>query len=300
MALIKSRGDPWEETPYNRFSDFIAPGADRYRILSSLIDSMGFNSLVFPIGGRRHFFIFPSGHRLNIAAGFPFRGRSPVILAAHYDRVVGSPGANDNSAAVFQILKTALRLLEQKTDYWIIIFTDGEELGAGEGFENQGSFALAEMLRQGGLGDARVFIFDACGTGDTMVVSSTTDYILRNEESAGTRRARQLIGDLREHALETARNLRLEKVLVAPTPFSDDGGFLRAGILAQTICMLPTEEAAPYASLLRMRPEFADFFLAGAIQDTADRFNIPETWRCLNGPSDSRLRLTPMYFDRVV
>jgi hypothetical protein len=64
--------------------------------------------------------------------------------------------------------------------------------------------------------------------------------------------------------------------------------------------MLPTEEAAPYASLLRMRPEFADFFLAGAIRDTADRFNIPETWRCLNGPSDSRLRLTPMYFDRVV
>ncbi|MDR2160001.1 MAG: Zn-dependent exopeptidase M28 [Treponema sp.] len=300
MALLKPRGDPWEEMPYSRFADFIAPGADRYGILGSLIDMMGFNSLVFPVGERRHFFILPRGRRFKAAGGFPFRGQSPVILAAHYDRVAGSPGANDNSAAVFQLLRTALRLTELETGYWIMIFTDGEELGAGEGFENQGSFALAELLRQGGLGDARVFIFDACGTGDTLIISSTTDYILRNERSAATRKARQLVGELREHAMETVRNLRLDKVLVVPTPFSDDAGFLRGGIPAQTICMLPAEEAASYASLLRMRPEFADFFLAGAIRNTADRFNIPETWRCLNGPSDSRLRLTPAYFDRVV
>ncbi|MDR1618356.1 MAG: Zn-dependent exopeptidase M28 [Treponema sp.] len=300
MALLKSRGDPWEELPYNRFAGFIAPEADRYGILGSLIDAMGFNSLVFPIGEHRHFFILPRGQRLRITEGFPFRGQSPVILAAHYDRVPGSPGANDNSAAVFQLLRAALRLTELGTGYWIMIFTDGEELEAGESFENQGSFALAELLRQGGLGDARVFIFDACGTGDTLIISSTTDYILRHERSAATRKARQLIGELREHAMETVRDLRLDRVLVVPTPFSDDAGFLRAGIPAQTICMLPAEEAAPYASLLRMHPEFADFFLAGAIRNTADRFNIPETWRCLNGPSDSRLRLTPMYFDRVV
>jgi hypothetical protein len=300
MALPRSRRDPWKETPYNRFSDFIAPGADRYGILVSLIDTMGFNSLVFPVGGRRHFFILPRGQRFRITEGFPFRGQNPVILAAHYDRVAGSPGANDNSAAVFQLLKAALRLTERGTDRWIVIFTDGEELNAGEGFENQGSFALAEMLCQGGLGDARVFIFDACGTGDTLIVSSTADYILKNEQTAALRRVRQLIGDLRKQALTAARDLRLDKVLVVPTPFSDDAGFLRAGIPAQTVCMLPAGEAAAYASLLRMRPEFADRFLAGMIRNTADHFNVPETWRCLNSPSDSRLRLTPPHFDRVV
>ena len=300
MTPLRPGGDLWEETPYNRFADFIAPGADRYGILGSLIDTMRLNSLVFPVGERRHFFILPRNRRFNSAGGFPFRGQSPVILAAHYDRVPGSPGANDNSAAVFQLLRTAFRLTERGTGHWIMIFTDGEELGAGEGLENQGSFALAELLRQGGLGDARVFIFDACGTGDTLVISSTTDCILGNGEAAGFRRIRQLAGDLREQALRAARNLRLDKVLVVPTPFSDDAGFLRAGIPAQTVCMLPAGEAAPYASLIRMHPEFAGRLLAGTIrQDTADRFDIPETWRCLNGPSDSRLRLTPAYFDRV-
>jgi hypothetical protein len=300
--MSPSRNDPWSEVSYHRFLDFIAPGADRYGILLSLIEQMSLNSAVLPINGNRHFFVFPRGHRINSAGhgGFPFRGQNPVILAAHYDRVPGSPGANDNSAAVFHLLRTARRLEELNAGYWIIIFTDKEELKKGEGIQNQGSFTLAEKLKLWGLGGSRVFIFDACGSGDTFIISSTTDYLLKNDDRPGLRKTRQLIQNLRDHALETARILRLNNVLLVPTPFSDDAGFLRAGIPAQTITMLPPEEAASYASLLRRRPEFADSLIAGTIQTTADRLLIPETWRCINGPADSVLRLTPKHYNRIL
>jgi hypothetical protein len=302
MKLRALNRDWTKESPYERFFDFIAPDADRYAILFAQTEKLMLNSAVIPLGEHSHFFIFPGGYSLKPSAGgiFPFSGQSPVVLVAHYDRVAGSSGANDNSAAVFQLLKAALRLGELGADYWIIIFTDKEELGAGEGIRDQGSFTLAEKLKTWGLGKARVFNFDACGTGDTFVISSTTDYLLKNDKRPGLRGTKQSLLSLRDHALDTARYLRLSKVLLVPTPFSDDAGFLRAGIPAQTITMLPAEEAAPYASLLRKRPEFADSLIAGTIENKADRLLIPETWRCLNGPSDSHLRLTPEFYDRVV
>jgi hypothetical protein len=292
----------WGEFPYSRFFNFIAPGADRFGILKALTEEINLNSVVIPVKGNRHFFVFPGGQNIKAAAegGFPFRGRSPVVLAAHYDRTPGSPGANDNSAAVFQLLKTAQRLGELGADYWIIIFTDKEELKAGEGIQDQGAFTLAENLRLWGLGNARVFIFDACGTGDTLIISNTTDYLLKNDERPGIRKARQLIQGLRDHALETARQLRLDKVLLIPTPFSDDAGFLRAGIPALTITALPEKEAAPYAGILRKRPDFAELLISGKLKEAADRQTIPETWRFINGPSDSHLRLTPESYGRII
>jgi hypothetical protein len=302
MKITAINRDWANETPYERFFDFIAPDADRYSILLAQIEKLGLNSVVISIAGNRHFFLFPPGQNLKLSTEglFPFRGQSPAILVAHYDRVPGSPGANDNSAAVFHLLKAAIRMGEQGLDYWIVVFTDKEELKAGEGIQEQGSFSLAEKLRTWGLGDARVFNFDACGTGDTFIVSSTTDYLLKNDERPGIRKAKQLVMNLRDHALDTARYLRMGKVLLVPTPFSDDAGFLRAGLPAQTITMLPSNEAAPYASLLRKRPEFADFLIAGETKSSSDRLLIPETWRCLNGPSDSPLRLTPEFYAQVV
>jgi hypothetical protein len=90
-----------------------------------------------------------------------------MVLVAHYDRAADSPGANDNSAAVFLLIETALKLRQKKVTDWMIIFTDKVELTAGEGLTRQGSYALAAGLRQAGLGGGRFFIFDACGTGDT-------------------------------------------------------------------------------------------------------------------------------------
>jgi hypothetical protein len=145
-----------------------------------------------------------------------------------------------------------------------------------------------------------VFNFDACGSGDTFIFSSTTDYLLRHDRRPGLRRTRQLLQDLREQAANTARFLRLSKVLSVPTPFSDEAGFLRAGIPAQTVTMLPTGEAVPYASLLRKRPDFADILFSDAIKSKTDRLLIPETWRRINSPLDSHSWLTPEFYDRVV
>ncbi|GHV58056.1 hypothetical protein AGMMS49579_24870 [Spirochaetia bacterium] len=302
MSFLDIRGKPLTDPPYNRFFDFIAPGADRFALIKSLLEEFHLNSLVLSIAGNRHFFIFPRGQSLKSASGtaFPFRGQKPIVLAAHYDRVPQSPGANDNSAAVFHLIKAALKLEEQKTGRWIIIFTDKEELKSGEGITDQGSYTLAETLRQGGLGEARIFIFDACGAGDTLIISTTTDHLLRNDEGPGIQKTRRQTEALRHHALKTARDLNLQKVLLLPTPFSDDAGFLRAGIPAQTITMLPAAEAHPFASLLRGKPGFSQVLLSREIRETADRERIPETWRGLNSPEDNHQRLSPEHYGQVV
>ena len=292
------------ESPYNCFFDFITPEADRFGILLRLLQGLALNSMVISVEDNRHFFIFPRGVNLKFTEGcsFPFKGQRPVVLTAHYDRVAGSPGANDNSAAVFQLVKTAMALekLPQTADQWIIIFTDKEELQSGEGIQAQGSYSLAKKLKSWGLSKAQIFNFDACGTGDTFIISATTEYLLQKNTKPGLQRAALAMSRLREKAFETARTLRLGKVLSVLTPFSDDAGFFRGGIPAQTVTMLPAEEAGPFASLLRTRPGFADTVIGKSVKKAADRRCIPETWRCLNGPSDSYLRLTPQHWEDVV
>jgi hypothetical protein len=290
------------QSPYERFFDFIAPEADRFAVLLDHIQKLGLNSLVISIEGNRHFFIFPREINLKLSPGdaFPFNGESPTVLTAHYDRVSGSPGANDNSAAVFQLLKTALKLDELDIGQWIIIFTDKEELQNGEGFKEQGSYSLAKKLRRLGLVNAQIFNFDACGSGEVFVFSGTTDYLLDKNQKPGFRRIIQRVKKLREKVLDTARRLTLSHVLSVPTPFSDDAGFLQGGLPAQTITMLPENEASHLASLLRNRPEFVDQLIAGSIKDDAGRRLIPETWRAINGPEDTPARLTPEHYDRIV
>jgi hypothetical protein len=290
------------QSPYERFFDFIAPKADRYAVLLDHIQKLGLNSLVISIEENRHFFIFPKGINLKLSPGdaFPFHGESPIVLTAHYDRVPGSPGANDNRAAVFQLLKTALKLDEMDLGRWIIIFTDKEELQSGEGFKEQGSYGLAKKLRRLGLTNAQIFNFDACGTGEVFVFSGTTDYLLDKNEKPGFRRVIQRVKTLRKKVLDTARRLNLSHVLSVPTPFSDDAGFLQGGLPAQTITMLPEDEASHLASLLRNHPDFVDMLISGSIKDAADRRQIPETWRAINGPEDSHTRLTPEHYDRIV
>jgi hypothetical protein len=279
--------------------EFIMPKADRYLILKDILEELGFDWLAINLEGNRHFFVLPPGQN-------PLRMEKPAtfiprtVLTAHYDRVEGSPGANDNSAAVFELLDTALKLRKKNLQDYLIIFTDKEELMQGEGIRHQGSFALGRFLRRLGMGDLQVFIFDACGTGDSLIISTMADHLLKDDKRPGTEAVRQLVRHLRRRALETTRILNMEKVLLIPTPFSDDAGFLRAGIIAQTITMLPSVEAAPFASLIRKRPGFSGALISRERQKGQDTRLIPETWRNLNGPADSHLRLTPEHFKKVV
>jgi hypothetical protein len=92
----------------------------------------------------------------------------------------------------------------------------------------------------------------------------------------------------------------MNRVLLLATPFSDDAGFLRAGIAAQTITVLPAAEAAQLASLLRNKPGFIDALISREAQEHQDRLLIPETWRSLNGPRDGTDRLTPENYKQIV
>jgi hypothetical protein len=287
MRYLSSRGKPLTEPPFHRFFEFIAPEAKRFDILKSLLPEMGLNHLVFPVGGNRHFLIFPPG--------LPLQNRPSLVLAAHYDRAPGSPGANDNSAAVFLLLQAA----RKSQGPWMIILTDKEELGEGQGIRDQGAYSLGEALRRSGIGAAKLFIFDACGAGDTLVISTGTDRLLQNEMGTGALRARFSIRALRDQALRAARNIGLDRVVLLPTPFSDDAGFLRSGISAQTITALPRAEASAFASVVRTRPELAGALISREQARGLEGALIPETWRRLNTPGDTCHKLRPECFDMV-
>jgi hypothetical protein len=280
-------GDHWA-----RFRDFIAPGADRSGLIEAFLEKARLPYRTATIGGNRHILVAPPPPEEN------FLRRRPTILVAHYDRAEGSPGANDNSAAVFLLIETALVLWEEGTKNWVIIFTDKEELKPGEPLQNQGSYGLALGLKGTGMENAHIFCFDACGAGDTLIISSTAELLTRRTGEGSL--MKPLIQELREKALAAARNLRMAKVLLLPTPFSDDAGFFAASVAAQTITMLPSAEARDLVLTLRKNPQFADALVNRESRDTQNRRLIPETWRNCNSPSDSHLRLTPQYFRLVV
>ena len=286
--------------PYNRFKDFISPEANRFDVLCSIFDECLLPWEVLEIEGKRHIAV-PAGLSVGrINSRFTQESRYPqgsltegLIFTAHYDRVPQSPGANDNSAAVFQLLETATRIAARGSTGRpvLFIFTDGEELAAGQSLKRQGSYSLGLYLKKNGLGNSHIFTFDASGTGDTLIISTAADHLLKNETSAGAEAARRNVQLLRQKALAAARTARLEKTLLLPTPFSEDAGFLLAGMAAQTITTLPQNEA----SLVRGD---AAFLRKTALQNT-DRRLVPETWRILNGPGDSPLRLTPEHWKKV-
>jgi hypothetical protein len=293
----------WQkQSPYDRFSYFIAIKVDRYKTLLTTIEKLNLNSTVISVSGNKHIFIFPPSLKSLRSTGgtFPFSGQNPFILTAHYDRVEGSPGANDNSIAVFHLLRVAQIFAQRNIDKWIIIFTDKEELGEGEGLETQGSFTLAQKLKTWGLEKARIFNFDACGSGETFIISTITDSILKNNNNPNLARVKNDIQQLRNHALKAVDALRFDKVLLAPTPFSDDVGFLRAGFAAQTITLLPASEAAQFEEALRKNPDFANLLISGKIKTSPEKKHLPATWKNLNNEGDTVSRLTPQFFDQLV
>jgi len=280
--------------PWQRFRDFISPKADRITILKETLKEAELEYKVTEIAGCRHFIITPphtpDQHK---TIGRP----PPVILIAHYDRAEGSPGANDNSAGVFLLIETAIKLIKKNKANWIIIFTDREELKTGDKVKAQGAYALAEGLKNLKMERAKVFSFDACGTGDTLIISTTLESLLK-KETAGEKLKDSL--ELRKFTLDTARNLNMAKVLLVPTPFSDDVGFFRAGLIAQTVTMLPSRECIQLVADLRKNPELAEAFISAEMKQADLSMSIPETWRIINTSLDSHLRLTPENFYTVV
>lgn len=243
------------------FKQFIALDCDRKEFIQNYLNSNGLDAPVIQLEGKNHIYV-----------KFPQTQYNPMFriktVIAHYDRVPGSPGANDNSAAVFCMLEWAVRLSKMNSFHNIrLIFTDGEELGS-EGVAFQGAFPLAALFRKLGIADD-VYVFDCMGRGDVPVLTETSI-----PKGASKKFVKQF-SDLEARAQKMLVEAGGGKWFSLPGNYSDNASFIANGIPAVAITMLPSVE----------------------ISCAAMSMDLPETWQLFHTPQDNFESLTPVSFE---
>lgn len=278
------------------FSTFIDPITDRLEFIDNWLSSYSIPHTILEIGNKRHVIVrFPNTH-------YDPRFEKKLLIA-HYDRAPQTQGANDNSAACFQLMHFARDLLSfkpfqgQSFSHNIqIIFTDGEEAAGTAGIQGQGSYALGTGLKKIGTVHENLFVFDVTGCGDTLVVSTT----------GLTNAAKGSVGDrvlkIHNEAIEIARKISPENWIRLPTPFSDNAGFLAAGIPAQVITVLPHEEASKLLINLGRGTEqeineIERKITMNSLKNT-DCY-IPQTWLRMHTDQDTAQTLSPEAFSLI-
>lgn len=253
------------------FKNFISQGIDRKDFLCNMLKKKDISYSIIPLDGKFHIYI-----------NFPKSDYNPTFkiktLLVHYDRFGTSPGANDNSAAVFQLINW----IEHQNFYqhnMRIIFTDGEELsGLPSGGSNlvQGSFALAELFKRLNLTSDDIYVLDCTGRGEVLVISTAGKDI---DASFSFRRN---FDSLYERAIRIAKAAANESWITAPVPYGDNAGFIANGIPAVLITVLPKDEATEYLRDLQKKRS-----LKKEIMDHTDENSYePETWRRLHSQFD--------------
>ena len=273
------------------FNNFIAPDCDRAAFIQKFLNQAGLEAPILQMEGKNHIYVkFPQSQYNSM-----FRIKTVI---AHYDRFPGSPGANDNSAAVFALMNWAASLAQNTMVETVetlynresvknraervglglsnviqfhnirLIFTDGEELGAAGGVAEQGAFPLAKVFRRLGITNDDIFVFDCMGRGDVPILSQTilppkTPQRFVKEFSALEQRSANLL-----HASANGRWFCL------PCNYSDNASFIANGIPAVAITMLPSIEVP-----------------------TVTRGEVPQTWQLLHTPFDNLSSLTPQSFE---
>ncbi|MBN2351113.1 MAG: M28 family peptidase [Spirochaetales bacterium] len=270
--------------------EFTKPECDRFGYLKRFLSSRGLAFGLIPAGEDRFVHMVTKG---------PGDGRPMVlrpIFTAHVDRAPGSPGANDNSAAVLALLFfAAARSGRPGKPVCEALFTDSEEAGSGASPKTQGSFRLAEYLKKKNFGSRVFYNFDMCGRGDAIVVSEAGERFLEGRKKTGTALYRRLRG-LRTLVLDGLGREFGGGIMSLPTPFSDNLGFLLQGFPALQFTFLPRREALAYRrEHRRLTDEIASS--AGRVPDAAFRARFaeiqPETWRLRHTERDTVESLTP-------
>ena len=210
-------------------------GCDRASFIQSWLKEHGVESSALLIDGKKHILV-----RFASLAYDPRFKLKTVI--AHHDRVAGSLGANDNSAAVWQLMEWAVRLSTFRGFHNVrILFTDGEELG--QSVTRQGAFAIAQTFRRLGMTNQDVYVFDACGRGDVPVLSKS------GLSSFASDQFKKSFKDLfvrTQSLLKRATG----KLMVLPVPYSDNASFLACAIPAVAVTLLPSAEAELWVNAL--------------------------------------------------
>lgn len=264
-----------DEQEHQFFHRFTEPGADRYRLLWDFLSTSQLAPQPIKLADSQHILLCsPQGWGDK---------KSPRVLVAHYDCVPGSPGANDNGAAVLQLIMAAKEMYQRKTTNWFILFTGKEERKRGSAINSQGSYLVAQGFKSIGFEKAQVYIFDACGRGNTMIFSTALEQLSPQSLTPTMLERIRLTRNLRSHALDTARKLMIRRLHILPTPFSDDLGFISAGFAAQTITMLPEQEAQLLLNNPFRGKEYPHIL----------------TWDLMNSPQDRRETLTEDGFNII-
>ena len=260
------------------FELFLSPVADRAGLLAMALRERNVDARVLELAGGRFVVAWP--RRSVRDARYRIK-----IATAHHDRVPGTPGALDNSAACLQLVDFLAS--DRQTFNFCAVFTDHEELHASgnapSGPGDQGSYALGQVFSGMGLRAPMVFTLDVTGRGDTLVLSSAAEGLVLEPGSrtAGLsgRGAAALAAETTLMA-ETMTRMMVGRASVyrAMIPFGEDLGFLCAGIPALAVTVLPRNEAQALV--------MGDGIPAWA-SPTAPGARMPETWSYLHGPSDT-------------
>lgn len=263
------------------FEEFTAPQTNRAVFIQKWLESNGVESAAAVIDGHRHIIVQFAKEAYNSMF-------SIKTVIAHYDRVEKSPGANDNSAAVFMLMKWAVELSRMTVFHNVrIIFTDGEELGSRDGVSEQGSYGIASTFKKLGITND-VFVFDSCGRGEVPVLAKT---VIPAGAAGGFAKR---FGVLFDKAQNLLRRACPGQWMCLPVPYSDNASFLACGIPAVAVTMLPAEEATVYARKL-----LVDKKMESAVMNRGDGYRecLPLTWRLFHTAGDNIQSLTPVSED---
>ncbi|RPJ06552.1 MAG: M28 family peptidase [Spirochaetaceae bacterium] len=265
---------------------------DRHHFISDFLTNAGLSPIPVTIGQAR-FILLRFDNKLYSPKLGPVK-----VLAAHHDSAPGSPGANDNAAAVVQLMLASPRLAGATRPHnTIMLFTDKEEADLSGSPKTQGSFMLGEFFRSQGMKDLVFMNLDMTGRGDTVVISEAAELFLASRNKSNTELYKKL-HNLRELLLTRIPQTVRGRFLSLRTPFSDNLGFLLQGFPAIHLTLLPFHEA----SLYKKQMDTLKDDLAQTGNSSGNKINgvpaasvfrarfaaiQPETWRLRHGQADT-------------
>ena len=153
-------------------------------------------------------------------------GERVLVLIAHHDAVPGSPGANDNAAAVGILLQLLERVAQAPPSRVRVrfLFTGAEELGYLGARAYVGDTALGDV--------AGVLSLELCGIGDSLVVWDAEDRTPFLDRVGGAFKGLGLARDAGYHVVGRI-----------PLFGSDHRAFAAAGVPAYGLTVVPATEA---------------------------------------------------------
>ncbi|HEY7436580.1 MAG TPA: M28 family peptidase [Methylomirabilota bacterium] len=216
------------------------------------------------IAFSRHRFTRPEGRGDTFAVELG-EGPRVLVLCAHHDAVPGSPGANDNAAAVGVLLHLIPRLPPRIPRGWRVrlLFTAAEEL------DYLGARAYVEDIPLDGV--VGVLSLELCGIGDTVALwdaGEPTPFL------GGLTAALESIGLAREDGYHVVGRI--------PMFGSDHRAFAAAGLPAYGFTMVPATHAealrrlvlspvrSTVRSLIRRPPPFHTYHTSGDALETLE------------------------------